>query len=332
MMQEDFIEIDKQFPSIREFTDMIHSYNGATKKQAHNGKFNWKNDQEQVDFYYLLLGEDVVIWDQEVKIEKNQKIYLFPREEDKPNYLFNFFFNSNQALFLEGGNVFGDKNLILSNNHGEYRFMMPKGYEGHILQIVITDSFLKSYVPRAYLKNPILEKIIYRKDKAPLIIENPPAYVQAELLKIKEQLRAKGAGIQNKLPLLQLVARFVETFFVEYLGKQAPNSKILLEKEFKSEVKKLFRKYTDRPFMGVPYLAQQFDLSTSTFKRLFEKHFNLTPLQYFKRGQMQYAQKLLKTGNYKVIDVSYQLGYTMDANFIRTYKQYIGHSPGQDLP
>ena len=332
-MQDEYVELNKNLPSIREFTDIIDTYNGASRRQAHNGQFSWKNDAEQVKFYYLLLGEDVVVWDQEVKINRLQKIALLSSDEEEQHYLFNFFVHSSHSIHLEDGNVFEHNGLVFCNSRGNYRFLMPKGYEGHILQLVVSDKFLKNYVPVKYLQHPMIHGMIYKGDPFPLIIPQPPFYVKAELHKLAEQLRIQGAGIQNKLPMLSLVAGFINIFFKNYLGKSTSgNSDLLLEKQFKKEVKALLSKHVNEPFMGLTFLAQHFNVSTSTFKRLFNKHFQTSPLSYFKAMQLKHARQLLKSGRYGVAHIAYKLGYSSSANFIRSYKQFIGHTPSFDIP
>ena len=123
----------------------------------------------------------------------------------------------------------------------------------------------------------------------------------------------------------------MDIFFKEYLHHQTQINKLLLDEDFKRMVRKFFRERIDMPFCGVSILSTYFDTSESTFKRLFKKHFNTTPLHYFKTMQIEAAKKQLKSGKYTVAEVSRNLGFSSPGNFIRTYKQNTGITPKQYL-
>ncbi|MFD1629984.1 helix-turn-helix transcriptional regulator [Pseudopedobacter beijingensis] len=94
-------------------------------------------------------------------------------------------------------------------------------------------------------------------------------------------------------------------------------------------LRKFFRQRIAGPFCGVLTLTAYFGTSVSTFKRLFEKYFNTTPLEYFKNMQIEESKKLLKSKKYSVAQVSRKLGFSSPTNFIRTFKQYTGTTPRQ---
>jgi AraC-like DNA-binding protein len=74
-------------------------------------------------------------------------------------------------------------------------------------------------------------------------------------------------------------------------------------------------------------LAEKACMSRSTFYRYFRREFGVTPLQYVNRQRMERAQRLLRTDDQTVTDVSYDLGFDSVSHFITTFKKYVGVTP-----
>lgn len=326
------VKIIKPIHTVVEFTDMIDRYGSADKRRASEGKYSWENESEQILFYYSLLGGDAVVWDQEVKILQTQDISLVSPKDPQRTLMFTYFFEANQPIHVDSGTVFERKSLVFSNDQGSYRFVMPKGFEGHILQIILSESFVRNYISPKYLEHPLVDSIINHSGSELLLLKEIPSYLNAELRKIAERMSVGAAGKHSKLPLLQLLARFLDVFFGNFVGNERKLGKTAMDKDFKQQVKSLMNKNKLDAFWGISYYSSRLNLTESTFKRLFTKYFKASPLDYFKTLQHQYAQNQLQSGKYSVTEVAYKLGYTSNANFVRSYKKHMGHTPGQDLP
>lgn len=324
------LDIKKSTPSIGEFTEMIQSYQGAQGKNVNRGVLQWNNEQEKVAFHYMLLGEEAVVWHQRVHIKVNQRITMTPSEDTPLSYVFSYFFHANEPLHISEEYIFKNKSLIFCNDRGGHQFVMPQGYEGHILQIIISDKFLRNYVPASSLQHPYIHKIIEQLHQDQLILPTIPAYLHAELFKIAEHLSLDGKTTSNKLNVLQLIAEFTDIFFREYLQKQPRKGGVQFMPIFKREVKKYFLSRLDQPFCGIDTLSEEFGVSTSTLKRLFQKHYGQTALSCFKTMQIRHARKLLHSGKYTVSDVAYKLGFSSISNFVRAYKGVLHTTPGID--
>lgn len=331
MKSESSIEIQKSTPSISEFTTMIRSYQGAQGKNLNRGLLQWNNEQENVVFHYMLLGEEAVVWHQKVRINKSQKIIMIPNKEAPVSYVFSYFFKANSPIKVSEEYLFEHKSLIFCNDQGSYQFVMPKGYEGHLLQIIISERFLRNYVDKKSLQHPYVNKIIEQLQQEQLIIPFVTPAVHAELSKIAEHLSLDGTTTSNKLQLLQLIANFTDLFFHEYLQNQSKKKNIQVRAVFRTEIKKFFSARLDKPFCGIDLLSDYFGVSPSTLKRLFTKHFNQTALAYFKTLRMNHAQQLLQSGKHSVSDVGLKLGFSTTSNFIRAYKEVLGITPGDEF-
>ncbi len=77
-------------------------------------------------------------------------------------------------------------------------------------------------------------------------------------------------------------------------------------------------------------IAMQSKLSQYHFIRLFKKVFKITPYQYIIFKRLEYAKKLLTSGE-SILDVAYKTGFSNPTNFSRAYKNYFGISPKNHL-
>ncbi|MFD1629983.1 hypothetical protein [Pseudopedobacter beijingensis] len=225
-------KMDQYLPSIAEFSDLPHKYAATAEPLSNKGKFGWENEVEQVEFYYVRLGDDAVIWNQQVQIKQDQDITLKPTKQAQPAYIFTYFFEASIPLRINNDYIFDQRKLVFCNDLGQYRLFMPKGFEGHILQIVISEYFLKNYVAAHSLQHPIVAAIVNRQDPTPLIISGLPLYVHHALENIVDCLYTEKNVLIHKLPILQLTAHFVDIFFKEYLEQQARTHKLLLDEDF----------------------------------------------------------------------------------------------------
>jgi len=326
------IQITKPIHTVVEFTDMINRYRDADKSRVNEGKYSWENEIEQILFYYSLLGNDAVVWNQEIKIRKTQEISMVAPLDPQRTFMFTYFFEASMPIHVDSETIFEQKSLVFSNDQGSYRFIMPEGFEGHILQIILSESFVRNYVSPQYSQHPLVDDIVNRSGSELLVLKKIPSYLNAALRKIAERMSLGAAGKHSKLPLLQLLAHFLDIFFRDFVGKERKLSKTTLDKNFRQQVTTLMKRNKLDTFWGISYYASQLNLTESTFKRLFAKYFKTSPLDYFKTLQHRYAHDQLQSGKYSVTEVAYKLGYTSNANFVRSYKKYMGHTPGQDSP
>ncbi|MBQ3235320.1 MAG: helix-turn-helix transcriptional regulator [Clostridia bacterium] len=75
------------------------------------------------------------------------------------------------------------------------------------------------------------------------------------------------------------------------------------------------------------HLAKLCFLSTSQFYNLFNKQFNMTPLQYRDNLIIKKAKVLLKLEEITISEISEILGFTDVAYFSRFFKKHVGISP-----
>lgn len=76
-------------------------------------------------------------------------------------------------------------------------------------------------------------------------------------------------------------------------------------------------------------LAFLCNMSLSTFKRTFEKHFHISPSKWFQERRLEYAAILLKNEGRRPSDIYLEIGYESLTNFIQAFKSKYGVTPKQ---
>jgi len=74
-------------------------------------------------------------------------------------------------------------------------------------------------------------------------------------------------------------------------------------------------------------IANEFGLSVSKLKRDFKTLFDCSIYQFYTHAKMDEAFRLLKTGNYSVMEVGYDLGYQNLSKFSEMFRKVKGISP-----
>jgi len=71
------------------------------------------------------------------------------------------------------------------------------------------------------------------------------------------------------------------------------------------------------------------NMSISTFKREFEKHFNNSPSKWFQDKRLEHAAFLLKNNSKRPSDIFEEIGYENLSNFSQAFKVKFGVTPKQ---
>lgn len=72
------------------------------------------------------------------------------------------------------------------------------------------------------------------------------------------------------------------------------------------------------------------NMSVSTFKREFEKHFSESPIKWFQNKRIEYAHYLLSQEQKTATEIYLEIGYENLSSFIQAYKLKYGVTPKQN--
>jgi len=71
------------------------------------------------------------------------------------------------------------------------------------------------------------------------------------------------------------------------------------------------------------------NMSVSTFKRVFQKHYQQSPIKWFQNQRLEYAAYLLNKEKRKSSEIFELVGYENHSNFIKAFKNKFGVTPKQ---
>lgn len=71
------------------------------------------------------------------------------------------------------------------------------------------------------------------------------------------------------------------------------------------------------------------NMSQSTFKRTFYKHYEMPPMKWFQERRLEQAAFYLRTLNKRPIDLYQEIGYENLSNFVKAFKVKYGLTPKQ---
>ncbi len=76
-------------------------------------------------------------------------------------------------------------------------------------------------------------------------------------------------------------------------------------------------------------LAFLSNMSVSTFKREFEKHFKESPSRWFQQKRLEHSAQLLQDKSVRPTEIYEEIGYESLSNFIQAFKSRFGVTPKQ---
>ncbi|MEA2117249.1 AraC family transcriptional regulator [Halovibrio sp. HP20-50] len=127
-------------------------------------------------------------------------------------------------------------------------------------------------------------------------------------------------------------ARIRDVVFEALKGEQGPALQALVMghgnySRIVQALSKLHANFADD--FSVEQLAQQANMSASTFHQHFKQITRSSPAQYLKRLRLIKAQQLLLQNNHNVNQAAAAVGYRSVPQFSRDYKRYFGEPPLQ---
>ncbi|NRA94140.1 MAG: helix-turn-helix domain-containing protein [Psychroserpens sp.] len=80
---------------------------------------------------------------------------------------------------------------------------------------------------------------------------------------------------------------------------------------------------------GVSELATAMHMSRSSLLRKIKKQTGLSASQYIRNVRLEKAREILKESEQTVSEISFEVGFSNPSYFIKCYREYFGHPPGE---
>ncbi|WP_298396990.1 AraC family transcriptional regulator [Flavobacterium sp.] len=213
---------------------------------------------------------------------------------------------SDKFLIIKSGNCLMSENISLSQN---YKSML----------LFFSDDMLKNFIDKYGLKTDSKATL-----SDFLICDYDPTII--DFVKSLESLKQQPTDFLEKiLPikfeevLLYLVQKKGANFLSEFINTNKKTSD-----NFVNIVKK--NALNNLKINEIAFLC---NMSTSTFKRYFEKEFKTSPNRWFLEKRLEHATYLLNSKNLRPSDIYHQVGFENLSSFIQAFKHQFGQTPKQ---
>lgn len=219
--------------------------------------------------------------------------------------------NASDGLVMQCGNYLND---YLSNQDIEYCEAIAVHLHEDVLKMLYDKEFpdfllnVKKITPVSYDRIKSTELLKNYISSLQFYFENPEL-VSEEILKIKvKELLILLAKTDN--------AEMIRSLIAGMFTKSEVDFKEVIEAN-------LFNNFS------IEELALLSNLSLSSFKRTFFKHYNSSPAKYIKQRKLKRAAKLLKGTELRVSDIAFDCGFTDLAHFSKSFQKAYQSSPSE---
>ena len=140
-----------------------------------------------------------------------------------------------------------------------------------------------------------------------------------EIFKLSESIQKNILDAKFDEIMLYLVEFKGVDFLYSLISNSDNNSQKFIQTIESNQLKKL----------SVKELSFLSNMSVSTFKREFEKHFHNSPSKWFQEKRLEHSAFLLKNKSKRPSDIFEEIGYKNLSNFIQAFKLKFGVTPKQ---
>ena len=81
----------------------------------------------------------------------------------------------------------------------------------------------------------------------------------------------------------------------------------------------------------LPQLSEYCGVSEVYLRKIFNSEYNISPINYVNQLRLSYAQSLIISREYSILDVCYMSGFNDVSYFYRAYKKHYGYSPKETI-
>lgn len=214
--------------------------------------------------------------------------------------------DSSKFLIMKSGNCLMTENL-------------PSGSSYRSILLFFSDRMLLDFIAKHQLK-------IGNSTHHPSAKECAYDDFISSFVKSIEELNKKDVQLRNKI----LEAKFEEIMLYLYETKGADFLHFLVA-ERDDQIRHFLKVVENNKLnkLTLKELAFLCNMSLSTFKREFEKHFQESPSKWFLEKRLEHATYLLKSKSKRISDIYEEIGYETPSNFIQAFKAKYGLTPKQ---
>jgi AraC-like DNA-binding protein len=262
---------------------------------------------------------------------------IFARKKSA-NYGLSLFFNqvaiSDFFEIREPNNAITDKgpnrsNIFLSSTNYDLQMTYSKGSRLKRVGIFFSPGFLS----RCLKKDILLDLMLYADNRLRNINKEPITFEYRQLLEdiflADRDSPVSHLMLQNRI--LLLAEKFLSTFLTKTPQRKEEGSLKTKEKEKDIQALRTVEQIlSDREldkFPSIEILSKTAMMSTTKLKTKFKQIYGMKLYEFYNRNRLEKAKEMLKTGNFSVKQVGYDIGFSNLSNFAKAFKKEFGLLP-----
>lgn len=243
------------------------------------------------------------------QIVLNKNALSFLQEGTKEVYFDNstYSINNSQFLLMKSGNCLMTEKL--SNVEKYYRSVL----------LFFSDDIILNFIRKFKLSPPENSTFFstYSFNYDPFIQGFVNSLV--DISKLSSPIQQKILEVKFEEIMIYLIECYGADFLYSLINKSDSQTQKFIQTIESNRLNKLTLK-------ELSFLC---NMSVSTFKREFEKHFNSTPSKWFQDKRLEHSAYLLKNKLKRPSDIFEETGYENLSNFIQAFKVKFGVTPKQ---
>ena len=103
----------------------------------------------------------------------------------------------------------------------------------------------------------------------------------------------------------------------------------IIRSDFINKAETIIMENISNEQFGVSELAEFMNMSRSNLLRKIKKDTQLSPSQFIRQVRLQKGMEMIQQNTLTVSEISYQVGFGSTSYFIKCFREYYGHPPGE---
>jgi AraC-like DNA-binding protein len=286
------------------------------------------NQYDWSEILYEKINTDFWIFSLETE-EKLDTCYVYtPKNSKKQYFSINYYEAQSSFGYQLDENITFDKNLtIFSGPSATYKIYLRKKSRLKCYRLVFSGRYLRKLLNFAASNAALYETSQIILTGKGNMIRPTHEIEKMALQKLHYLLKYTRSSFNYNLSLTTNAFGITDHFFKNSSLVPASVHSIQSDAELMARIVNQLESQIRSKFPGIEALAADFYISTTKLKVSFRKTFATTPLVYFRKLQMMYAQEVLQTKQITVKELAMELGFKKPSTFSVWFKRYTGKFP-----
>jgi AraC-like DNA-binding protein len=262
--------------------------------------------------------------------EKTDTCYVMPPKKSKTDYFSIDYYQSKHTFRYQ----FGDKIVpvtnvtIFSGSNSSYKIFVKRKSPIRRYRLIFSKQYLHRFLNLTSDNVRLTNSNVIIATGKGLSVRPIHEIEKIALDKLYFQLKYNKNNFNYNLSVTANAFNVTDQFF-KLANIEIPPTRITDDQDLMIKILHHLEKNIKNKFPGIDALASDFYISQTKLKKNFKKTFNTTPLIYFRRLQINYAQEKMQIRKITVKELAFELGFKKSSTFSLWFKRYTGQHPNE---